>query len=175
MRNVKSIQFMLASAILLVLGSVTAGQGTISNQATEMTFQDSVRIPGRVLPPGTYWFTVMDEGEGGGTNRVQVKDANGRVITTMLTQTADQAQFGQEVTAQGVKWPTGKVVLRIAGDKNTNEPLTLLDWYYPGNTAGHRFVYSNKEQKRLDEEQHATMAFNPGDKITVGRSEAAFR
>ena len=158
--------------IFLVCGSATPAQ--VSNQATQMTFQHSVQIPGKVLPPGTYWFTVLDEGPSGGTNRVQVKNANGKVITTLLTENADEAQFGQEVSAHGIKFPTGKIVVRFA-EGNQNEPIALLDWYYPGNTAGHKFVYSDKTRKQLDEDQHRTMAFNPDEKITIGSNEAAFK
>jgi len=160
--------------LMLGFGSFAHAQ-SISNQATEMTFQQSVRIPGKVLPAGTYWFTVLDEGPNGGTNRVQVKSADGnKVIATLLTENADHAQFGQEVTTQGVSFPTGKVVIRIAEGRQ-NEPVTLLDWYYPGNTAGHKFVYSSERQKRIDEEKQETMSFTPNDKVTIGSNQAGLK
>jgi hypothetical protein len=161
-------------AIWLAFGLTASAQGNISNQATQITFQSTMELPGKVLPAGTYWFTVLDDGPGGDPNKVQVKTAEGKVIATFNTQTADQAEFGQESTAQGVKWPSGKIVIRVA-QGTANQPMALLDWYYPGNTAGHKFIYPTQKQKQLDEYKHQTMSYNPGDKITVGSSQAAFQ
>ena len=38
----------------------------------------------------------------------------------------------------------------------------------------HRFVYSTRREKQLNEEQHVTVAFRPGDTITIGRDLASF-
>lgn len=161
-------------ALCLTFGLSAFAQSNISNQATQMTFSHPVEIPGRVLPAGTYWFTVLDNGPNGDPNHVQVKTADGkRVLATFNSQTVDQAEFGQETTAQGLNWPNGKVVIRVAEGK-PNQPVALLDWYYPGNTAGHKFVYSTQKQKELDEYKHETKAYDPGDKITIGSSQAAF-
>lgn len=171
----RMMQGVFAGLILWLGSGLTASAQNISNQATQMTFQQPVEIPGQILQPGTYWFTVLDEGVSSGTNRVQIKNADAnQVVATLVTETADQAQFGQETKSQGVNWPNGKVVIRVA-ENGPNEPIALVDWYYPGNTAGHRFVYPTKWQKELDEAKHDTLAFNPGDKITIGNSDAAFK
>ena len=45
----------LLLAFLMVLPAARADQ---ANQATKVTFNQAVQIPGRVLPAGTYWFTL---------------------------------------------------------------------------------------------------------------------
>jgi hypothetical protein len=45
----------LALASLLVLSDAHASE---IDQATKLTFSQSVQIPGQVLPAGTYWFVV---------------------------------------------------------------------------------------------------------------------
>ena len=103
----------------------------------EVTFQQSVRIPGQVLSPGTYWFTLPeDSGVGSTLNNVQISNANGtRVIADLATQSSTHRQFDKEVTVNGVKLPTGKAVMTLAEGSN-GAPATLLNWYYPGRTDG---------------------------------------
>jgi hypothetical protein len=47
--------FGLALVSLIALPNTHASE---IDQATELTFNRSVQIPGRVLPEGTYWFMV---------------------------------------------------------------------------------------------------------------------
>jgi len=164
-----------AAGLLLAVAFVCSmAKADVDNQATEITFQQPVRVPGQVLSPGTYWFTVLDSGSTPSLNRVQIKNADGtKVIAQLDTANADHAQEGQVVREKGVTWPSGKVILTFA-EGGKGEPISLVSWYYPGRTDGHRFVYSDREQRQIDEEQHKTMAFNPGDKITIGRSLASF-
>lgn len=125
-----------------------------------------------VLPAGTYWFTVPSAGPSSGLNRVMVSNANGKPIAQMVTQTTDPAQFGQRgVRADGIIWPSGKIVMTFAEGMN-GQPVTLLDWYYAGRTDGHRFVYSNNREQQLSEENHDTVSFMPGSTISIGRGQA---
>ena len=169
------------TAVTLLLGILLAGASgvthaqNVSNQATEMTFQQPVRIPSQVLQPGTYWFKVQDSGNGSDPNKVEVTNADGtKTIAMLQTQTSDHSQFGAVTEENGVKFPSGKVIIVVAQGRK-GEPVSLLDWYYPGRPDGHRFVYSDREQKQVDEETHHTLAFNPGDRVTIGSSQAAFQ
>ena len=160
---------------MLVLAIIVpASYADVSNQATEMTFNQPVRIPGQVLPAETYWFTIVDD-IGGSNDVVRIYNADGsKVISTLDARTTDlTGGFGDEVTVDGVRWPTGKAVLTFAEGRN-GQPAALLDWYYPGRTDGHEFVYRSERQKQLDEEKHETIAINVGDTITVDSSPATF-
>jgi hypothetical protein len=170
-RIILSLAGGLLLAVSLIPSSAQAAS-LVSNQATEVTFQQPVRIPGTVLPPGTYWFTVPTGGVSSGLNRVMVTTADGKPLAQMVTQTSDLAQFGQrDVHANGVVWPSGKIVMTFAQGTN-GQPATLLDWYYAGRTDGHRFVYSNNRERQLSEENHETLAFTSGNTISIGKGQA---
>jgi hypothetical protein len=167
--------FSLGAGLVLALAfCVAAARADVTNQATQITFEQPVRVPGHVLPAGTYWFTVDDTGPANDLNAVQIRNADGtKVMAQLQTANADQAQEGQDDIVNGVHWPNGKVVLTFVQGR-PGQPMALLDWYYPGRTDGHRFVYSNKREKQMREEEHQTVEFNPGDKITIGRSLVTF-
>lgn len=176
MRTAKT--FILMSLIggiaLFTLAMIApASYADVSNQATEMTFDQAVRIPGHVLPAGTYWFTVRDSMNGNG-QIVQIQNADGtRPIAQLPTQSTDvTGGFGDEVSIHGVTWPSGKLVVTFS--EGGNQPPALLDWYYPGDTNGHRFIYSGHEERQLDEETHQTMGISVGGTISVGRNLATF-
>lgn len=174
MCTLKKVGFIGAFALLVLAFIAPASYADVSNQATEMTFNQPVRIPGQVLPAGTYWFTVPDT-INGSMDVVQIYNTDGsKLISTLNARTTDvTGGWGQEATINGVHWPTGKLVLTFAEGGNL-QPAALLDWYYPGRTDGHEFVYSGRRQKQLDEERHETIAINVADKVTIGSSPAGF-
>jgi len=47
-----------ALAGILALGTAFLARGGVLDQATRVTFGQDVRIPGQILPAGTYWFTI---------------------------------------------------------------------------------------------------------------------
>lgn len=161
-------------ALLALVITAPDSFAQISNQATEMTFNQPVRIPGQVLPAGTYWFTVLDN-INGSKNVVQIRNAdNTKLFATLLTRTTDlTGGWGQEATINGVRWPTGKLVLTFAEGQN-QQPPALLDWYYPGRTDGHQFIYSDQRQKQFDEENHQTVPISVANEVTIGSSPAGF-
>jgi Protein of unknown function (DUF2911) len=54
-----------------------------SDQATKLTFSESVEVPGQVLPAGTYWFTLVDNAAD--RNVVQIWNADRtQLVTTIL-------------------------------------------------------------------------------------------
>lgn len=166
---------LLAFSVLPAPAKATA---LVSNQAMEVTFQQPVRIPGnKVLPAGTYWFTVpTDAGTDSSLNNVQISNADGtKVIADFITEDSGPDQFGGEVIVNGVrKWPTGKAVMILAEGSKGQAPA-LINWYYPGRTDGHQFVYSSRRERQLNEEKHVTLSFRPGDTITVGRDLASLQ
>jgi len=60
----------LVLASLMVLCIAHAGE---TDQATKLTFSQSVQIPGQVLPPGTYWF-MLDHAPGSHVIRIFGQD-----------------------------------------------------------------------------------------------------
>ena len=58
----RSLTTIAVVVILLALGSALAPRMNADawDQLTKLTFSEPVEIPGQVLPPGTYWFKLLD-------------------------------------------------------------------------------------------------------------------
>ncbi len=52
---------------------ISKAHATEVDQATKLTFSQSVQVPGRILPAGTYWF-VADPGSGSNIVRILSED-----------------------------------------------------------------------------------------------------
>jgi hypothetical protein len=143
-------------ALVLALGVlVPATRASERDQATQLTFTQSVQIPGNVvLPPGTYWFTIADSQSN--RNIVRVFDIYWQPITTTIAVSAEHLR------------PSENTLLTFA-ERSADQPNVLLKWYYPGNTTGHEFVYSGPEGRALSEETVGivTVAAEPAPMATV--------
>jgi len=107
------------------------------SKTTKVTFSDAVQVPGKVLPPGTYTFRLMDSP----SNRhiVQVFDADGtHLITTILAIPNYQLEV------------SGHTILAFA-ERPTGEPEALKAWFYPGDNFGQEFVYPKEEAAALSQ------------------------
>jgi hypothetical protein len=174
MHTAKKVGFIASLIVGALVVSVSPSYGAVDNQATEMTFSQPVRIPGnRILPAGTYWFTILADLTGT-TNVVQIFNADGtRMLAQELGETTDPSQVGQVVvTVNGVRYPSSNVVLRFAkGGKS--QPPALLAWFYPGQ-PGHKLMYSSRREKQLEEDAQQTIVARPGHSVKIGKSLAAF-
>lgn len=105
------------------------------NQATKVTFNAPVEVPGVVLPAGTYWFSLMPDDPD--RNIVQVWNSNRtQVEATLLT-----------VPDERLK-PTGNTVLKFS-ERPSCSPEALHAWFYPGDNYGHEFVYPETEARQI--------------------------
>ena len=130
----------------LILGSVfmlPAARATEHDQASKLTFNQSVQIPGRVLPAGTYWFILADSPSN--RNIVQIFNSDRSTLyATILT-------VGAERPA-----PADHTALTFA-ERESMHANAIVTWYYPGLNSGHQFVYSKSEQKELAVAKHETI------------------
>src|ERR1700726_4883809 len=75
------VVFALALASLVVFSNAQASD---LDQATKLTFSQSVQIPGQVLPAGTYWFVVLTP------NAVRIFNSDqSKLVATLLTNSAE--------------------------------------------------------------------------------------
>lgn len=122
------------SAVLLCLGFVgTMGavraRASVANQATKLTFNAPVEVPGMVLMPGTYEFRILETRSD--SNIVEILDGDGvHVLTTAIT-----IPVARPVNASGRTAVTFEK--RAAG-----APEAIKDWFYFGDTDGHEFLYA---------------------------------
>jgi len=136
----KLFVFATMLAFLIVLPVARASE---QDQATKLTFNKAVQVPGRVLPAGTYWFTIVENNTT--PNIVHIFNADRSTLyATILTVNAERSN------------PTDNTTITFA-DRGSMQPENLVTWFYPGFSSGHEFVYSDPEQKELAQVKHHTV------------------
>jgi hypothetical protein len=118
------------------------------DQASKLTFSQSVQIPGRVLPAGTYWFVLADTV--GSRNIIHIFNSDRSTLyATVQTITAERPQ------------PTDSTTITFA-ERELMPTNAIVTWFYPGRNSGHEFVYSHAEGWELAQARHQTvMAMAP--------------
>jgi hypothetical protein len=130
----------LLLAFLIILPAARADQG---NQATKVTFNQAVQIPGRVLPARTYWFILPEDVN----EHYQVRIFNAdrtMLYATVFTNSAQRVQA------------TGNSTFTFA-ERGSSQPQAIVTWFYPGDTTGHEFLYPKQVEKELAKDRHDTV------------------
>ncbi len=113
------------------------------DQATKLTFNQSIQIPGRVLPAGTYWFILADSTSN--RNIIHIFNSDRSMLyATVNTITAERLQS------------TDHSAITFA-ERDSTQPSAIVTWFYPGRTIGHEFVYSKSEEHELARARHQTV------------------
>jgi hypothetical protein len=135
-------KFYIAIGMIIALGLFleVAAHADERNQETTITFSAPVQIPGQVLPAGTYRFELADP-DNGDLDLVHISNADGTVLYATL----------QTVPTEGAD-PSGEPVVTLA-TAESSAPDFLVKWFYPGNTTGHKFIYSTQQEREI---AHAT-------------------
>jgi hypothetical protein len=135
--------FILAFVILTFGVLSPLAHADEANQQTKVTFNHSVQVPGRILPAGTYWFQIAESSSS--DNIVQIYGADRTTLyATILTGSSERPD------------PTDETSFTLA-ERSSDQPAALLEWFYPGNTIGHAFLYSSKESKELAQDKQETI------------------
>src|SRR5450755_3614604 len=122
------------------------------NQATELTFNEPVEVPGHVLAAGTYWFTLLDNG--GDRNIVQIQNADkSKVVATILS-----------IADYRLK-PIGKTVINFE-ERPGDQPEAIQAWFYPGDNFGHEFVYPKTRAIALAQQIHQPVLSMPDEAVS---------
>lgn len=138
-------KLMILATVLAFLTTLPVARASDQDQATKLTFNKAVQIPGRVLPAGTYWFVLAESNTA--PNVVQVFSSDRSTLyATILTINAERSN------------PADKTTITFA-DRGSMQPENIVTWFYPGFSTGHEFVYSNSEEKELAQlKQHTVIA-----------------
>jgi len=126
MKTVKAIICLLAITLFgaAVLPSARADTW---NKKTVVTFSQTVEVPGKILPAGTYTFQLLDSLSD--RHIVQIFNADGsQIITTILAINNYRLE------------PTGETVMKFS-ERPGDSPEALRAWFYPGDNFGQEFVY----------------------------------
>jgi hypothetical protein len=104
------------------------------NQMTKFHFNQPIELPGRVLPAGSYWFVLGDYSD---RNLVDIYNSNWtQRLATLITAPAKRLQT------------TDDTQVKLA-ERPHHMPEALLKWYYPGDSVGHEFLYSEKHAREF--------------------------
>ncbi|MFZ0884018.1 MAG: hypothetical protein WAN14_11515 [Candidatus Acidiferrales bacterium] len=130
----------LLLAFLMILPGARADE---ANQATRVTFNQAVQIPGRVLPAGTYWFmlpqNVTDH------NLVRIYNSDRTVF------------YGTVITIDAVRVQATDKSAFTFTEHNSTQPQALVTWFYPGETIGHQFLYPKQVSTELAKAKQVTI------------------
>ncbi len=140
--NIQEAVAILAFVVAQVI-TLPVARADESNEATQVTFNQPVQIPGRILPAGTYWFVLPNDN----TQHYQVRIYNSdRTVfyATVLTIGAERLQ------------PTDKTAITFAV-REPGQPEAIVYWFYPGSTIGHEFLYPAKTWKELAKNKKVTI------------------
>ena len=122
----------LAIASLLFLE--VAAHADELNEASKLTFSAPIRIPGQVLPAGTYLFKLADSNN---RNVVRIFNPNGtHLYATLQTISTERSE------------PTGETVVTLAEQPDKTAPA-LVNWFYPGSITGYEFTYPKQEEQQI--------------------------
>ena len=129
----------LASTFML-----PAARASDYDQATKLTFNQSVQIPGRVLPAGTYWFVLADTDDA--RNVVQVFNSD-RTMLYATVFTVDARRSDTVIGDTAITFAT----------RGAMQPEAMVLWFYPGRNSGHEFLYPDADQKELAQVKRHTV------------------
>lgn len=124
------------------------------DQATDITFNQPIQVPGQVLPAGTYLFKLLS---GDNLDVVQIFNSNQTHLYATLETIASESQ------------PVSNDATVTLAEQGLGKPDVLLKWFYPGNETGHEFVYSNQVEKQMAEDQLQKFV---GNQQSASNSEA---
>jgi hypothetical protein len=137
---VSILGLLLALAIILP----TTARADEYDQASQLTFSQSVQIPGRVLPAGTYWFVLADTSIGN-RNIIQIFNSDRSTLyATISTVAAERAQASDHSA------------LTLA-ERDSTQASAIVTWFYPGRKIGHEFVYPPQDERELTSAKHETV------------------
>jgi hypothetical protein len=140
--KINKIALLIAFAITSVLFMEVVAHADEADQYTKITFNQAIEIPGKILPAGTYLFKLENPDN---LSVVQILSADGTHTYATL----------QTIAAERRK-PAGHTVVVLA-EQPDGKPETLLEWFYPGDTIGHEFVYSKQEERQLAQDRQQTV------------------
>jgi len=105
------------------------------NKKTTVTFSAPVEVPGKVLPPGTYVFRLLDSTSN--RNVVQIWDKDEKQLYATIMGIPDYR----------LKTPE-KPIIRF-DERPSDTPEAVKAWFYPGDNYGVQFVYPHDQAVKL--------------------------
>ena len=127
----------LATSCVAVLAFGFAPTATSDewNKKTIVTTNAPIEVPGKVLPPGTYVFKLLDSTAN--RNIVQIFDKDEKQLYATILAIPN---YRQE--------PSDKPLIQL-DERPSNSPEAIKAWFYPGDQYGQEFVYPRQRAAEL--------------------------
>ena len=145
-------------ASFLALATLPAAHADQFDQATLLNFSEAVRIPGQVLPAGSYWFKIINHGDNPSVVQIFKSDRT-TLVGTLKTANAERTEVTDDT-----------VVAFAQPDSSLNPDAdvpALRKWFYPGRSIGHEFIYSHQSEKEFEHEKEAVVIAQPSPNAAV--------
>src|ERR1700756_135176 len=113
------------------------------DQSTILTFSQAIQVPGRVLPAGTYLFTLTSSDAD--RNLVQIFNSDHTYLYGMFQTIPTERRSSTDDPA-----------ITFA-EQGSGKPDAILKWFYPGRLTGHEFLYSSRQEKELARDTQETV------------------
>lgn len=120
----------LAAAALFSFAFAPMLHASAMNKKTLVTVNAPVEIPGRVLPAGTYSFSIL-------------RDSGGRVVAIRNHETGHFVSFILATPTWREVTPTKSIV--TLAERPSDNPPAIRRWFYPGYNTGLKFNYSHHQ------------------------------
>jgi hypothetical protein len=130
----KKLASACACAVLFLVTTGTA-QAQTHDRRTYFTFTETVMLPGLTLPAGTYMFSLVD----GDWSRRAVRVSNREGTFT----------YGILLTAPANRMTPADAPELHFIETRAGNPLPVKLWWYPGESIGREFIYSDQEEMKL--------------------------
>ncbi|MGB7730931.1 MAG: hypothetical protein WBL50_23095 [Candidatus Acidiferrum sp.] len=132
MRRYSTILLAWCAALLLVIFG-PAAKASNWNEKTILTFNEPVEIPGHVLLPGSYTFSLMNSGEE--RNIVEIRSTDSQKLVAIV------------LTDPVVREHTTNHTKITFESHGPDTPKAIQDWFYPGRLTGQQFIYYSLNEK----------------------------
>ena len=144
MTSIRKVALACVASAMFVLPLNAVAQGP-ANQDTFFTFSQSVELPGKTLPAGTYFFQLADSPSNRHIVKVMSQDRKEIHATLLAIPYYSNERPSDEPQVRFMETPEQAGNTTAAG-AGTN---AIKIWFYPGNSTGHEFIYPRSQAMRI--------------------------
>src|SRR5258708_10618927 len=126
----RSLAAAISCSVLLGVTLTPRAAADVADKKTIVTFNAPVEVPGKVLPPGTYVFKLMDVV--GPRNVVQIFDKDQKQLYATILAVPNYRLD-----------PPEKPIISFE-ERPSGSPEAIKAWFYPGDNYAAEFVYTHK-------------------------------
>jgi hypothetical protein len=141
--HLRNAMLAIGAALMLSASTATADEW---NHETILTINEPMVVPGAVLAPGTYVFTLAD-------------DNGARRVVSIYSLSDRQLVATANVIPMQRLNHVGDLTLKVALSE-TGAPV-MKGWFYPGSTSGHEFLYPKSQSRAMAHAETVDMVIAP--------------